>query len=110
MEHAEDKESARPTTGNIDFVAAKKAFKRVQRYVVITRVDKAENCLCVMCKACYKRVAMAELNGPANERVEGESLEILMEAITERQLKYLKLEHLPIPRVNVKFETLMSIL
>ena len=53
---------------------------------------------------------MAELNGPANERVEGEPLEILMEAITERQLKYLKLERLPIPRVNVKFETLMSIL
>ena len=103
LEHAEDKESARPTTGNIDFMTARNAFKHA-------RVDKAENCLCVMCKACYKRVAMAELNGPANERVEGESLEILMEAITERQLKYLKLEHLPIPRVNVKFETLMSIL
>ena len=53
---------------------------------------------------------MAELNGPAYERVEGASLEVIVEAITERQLKYLKLEHLPIPRVNVKFETLMSIL
>ena len=54
LKHAEDKESARLTTGNIDFVAARKAFKRVQRHVVITRVDKAANCLCVMGKACYK--------------------------------------------------------
>ena len=47
-------------------------------------------------------VAMAELNGPAYQRV-GESLELIMEdIITERQLKYLKLEYLPIPRVNVK--------
>ena len=102
LEHAEDKEPARPATGNTDFVAARKAFKRVQRNVVITRVDKAANCLCVTCKACYKRAAMAELNGPAHERVEGESLEIIMEDITERQLKYLKLEYLPIPRVDVK--------
>ena len=102
LEHAEDKESARPTTGNIDFMAARNAFKHAQRYVGITRVDKAANFLCVMSKACSKNVAMAELNGPAYERVEGESLEILMEDITERQLKYLKLEYLPIPRVNVK--------
>ena len=40
--------------GNIDFMAARKAFKRAQRHVVITGVDKAANCLCVMCKACYK--------------------------------------------------------
>ena len=45
---------------------------------------------------------MAELNGPAYERVEGESLEIIMEDINERHLKYLKLEYLPIQRVNVK--------
>ena len=46
---------------------------------------------------------MAELNGPAYERVEGESLEVIMKDITERQQKkYLKLEYLPIPRVNVK--------
>ena len=69
------------TTGNIDFMAARKAFKRAQRHVVTTRLDKAANCLCVMCKACYKRVAMAELNGPAYERVEGESLEVIMEGI-----------------------------
>ena len=43
---------------------------------------------------------MAELNGPAYERVEGASLEVIVEAITERQLKYLKLEYLLIPRVN----------
>ena len=78
---AEDNKTARPTTGNIDFMAARKAFKRAQRHVVITRVDKAANCLCLMCKACYKRVAMAELNGPAYERVEGESLEVIMEGI-----------------------------
>ena len=98
LEHAGDKESARPTKGNVDFVAVRKAFRRVQRYVVITRVFS-----CVMWKACYKRVAMAELNGPAYERVEGESLEVIMKDITERQQKkYLKLEYLPIPRVNVK--------
>ena len=74
LEHVEDKESARPTTGNIDFMAAGKAFKRAQRHVVSTRVDKAANCLRVMRKACYKRVAMAQLNGPAYERVEGQSL------------------------------------
>ena len=54
-----------------------------------------------MRKACYKRIAMAELNGSAYERVEGQSL-IIIEDITERQLKYLKLEYLPIPRVNAK--------
>ena len=55
-------------------MAAGKAFKRAQRHVVSTRVDKAANCLRVMRKACYKRVAMAQLNGPAYERVEGQSL------------------------------------
>ena len=39
----ENKESAHPTKGNIDFVAARKAFKRVQRHVEKTRVDKAAN-------------------------------------------------------------------
>ena len=63
----------------------------MQRHV-LTKVDKAANSLCVMCKACYKRVAMGELNGPAYERVEGKSLEIIIEDITERKLKYLKLE------------------
>ena len=53
---------------------------------------------------------MAELNGPVCERVEGESLEILMDDIAERQLKYLKLEYLPIPRVEAKIPNSMSIL
>ena len=53
LEHAEDKETARPTTGNIDLMAARKACKRTQRHAVVTRVDKAANCLCVMCNACY---------------------------------------------------------
>ena len=100
---AEDKEAARPTTGNIDFMSAKKACKRVQRHVVVTRVDKAANYLCVMCKACCKREAMAEFNGPAYERVDGESLEVIVEDITEHQLAYLRLEYLPIPKVNVNF-------
>ena len=110
LEHAEDKESARPTTGNLVFMVARNAFRRAQRHVLIPRVDKAANCLCVMSKACYKRVAMAELNGPVCERVEGESLEILMDDIAERQLKYLKLEYLPIPRVEAKIPNSMSIL
>ena len=46
LEHAEDEEDARPTTGHSDFDAVQKAFKRAQRRVVITtRVDKAANCL-----------------------------------------------------------------
>ena len=53
LEHAEDEETARPTTGNIDLMAARKACKRTQRDAVVTRVDKAANCLCVMCNACY---------------------------------------------------------
>ena len=61
-------------------MAAGKAFKRAQRHVVSTRVDKAANCLRVMRKACYKRVAMAQLNGPAYERV-GESLEIILKIL-----------------------------
>ena len=63
LEHAEDEETARPTTGNIDFMAARTAFKRAQRHVVRTRVNNAANCLSVMCKACCQRVALAELNG-----------------------------------------------
>ena len=64
IESAQDKGEARPITGNINFDAAGKAFKRAHRDVVIRKIDKAANCLlCVMCKACYTRVATAELNG-----------------------------------------------
>ncbi|MEP3682182.1 MAG: hypothetical protein ABJM98_05430, partial [Ekhidna sp.] len=54
-----------------------------------------------MCKSCYTRVATAELNGPGYERVEGDSLSE-MTSITERQLKFLTSEYLPVPKVHFK--------
>ena len=33
-------------------------------------VDKAANCLCVMCKTCYTRVATAESNGSCEDMAE----------------------------------------
>ena len=43
-----EKGQARPTTGNIDFCAAKKPFEQVKNKIVITKVDKAANCLGIM--------------------------------------------------------------
>ena len=101
LESVEEKGQARPTTGNIDFCVAKKAFKRAKNKIVITKVDKAANCLCIMCKSCYKRVVMQELDSPGYTRVEGDNLETIMDNIIERQQEYLNKECLPIPNVCV---------
>ena len=86
LESVEEKKGqARPTTGNIDFCAAKKAFKKAKNEMVITKVDKAANCVCIMCKACYKRVVMQKLDSPAYKRVERDTLETVMDNIIERQ-------------------------
>ena len=70
-----------PMTGHIDFEDARLACKRLHKQVVISRVDEAANCLSVMCKACYKRVAEAELNGEGYERIGGadESAETVLD-------------------------------
>ena len=98
----EERPDIQPLTGAIDFAAAKQAFRRIHKQVVITRVDKAANCLSIMCKACYVRVAEAELNGPEYTKVNGESLEAIMDTIVLRQKQFLKEEHLPIPRKYTK--------
>ena len=53
-----------PLTGHIDFADARRAFRKLHDQVVISRVDKAANCLCIMCRACYIRIATAEVRGP----------------------------------------------
>ena len=102
LEYAVDVEDARPLTGNINFTAAKQAFKYAHEDVVITKVDKAANCLSVMSKACYAGVTVAELSGPAYKRIDGESLTEILQQITTRQLDYLRSAYLPIPLISVK--------
>ena len=90
LESVEEKGQAHPTPGNIDFSEAKKGFKKQKiGKKVITKVDKAANCLCIMCKACYKRVVMQELDDPGYKRVERDSLETTMDNVIERQQEYL---------------------
>ena len=64
----------KPLTGWIDFDSAISAFRNWRKSLVITRVDKAANCLCIICKACYVQLAKAEMEGPGYSRVEGEDL------------------------------------
>ena len=104
LEYAEDAAETRPVTGNIDISAARHTFKQAHKSVVITKVDKAANCLSVMCKACYARVTTGELSGPGYTRVESELFPDLIEKITTRQITYLLKEHLPIPMVMVKIQ------
>ena len=83
LEYAEDAAETRPVTGNIDISAAIHAFKQAHISVVITKVDKAANCLSVLCKACYARVSTAELSGPGYKRVESELFPDLRENYDE---------------------------
>ena len=102
LQYAEDAAETRPVTGSIDISADRHAFKQAHRSVVITTVDKAANCLSVMCNACYARVTTAELSGPGYTRVESELFPDLIEKIPTRQITYLLKEHLPIPMDMVK--------
>ena len=54
----------KPLTGWIDFDSAISAFRNWRKSLVITRVDKAANCLCIICKACYVQLAKAEMESP----------------------------------------------
>ena len=64
----------KPLTGWTDFASATNPFSIWKESLVITRVDKAANCLCIMCKACYVRLATEEMEGPGYSRVEGVAL------------------------------------
>ena len=104
LEYSEDAAETRPVTGNMDISAARHAFKQAHKTVVITKVDKAANCLSVMCKTCYARVTTAKLSGPGYTRVDSQLFPDLTEKITTRQITYLLKKHLPIPIVMVKIQ------
>ena len=72
-------------------------FSRWKKSLVFTRVDKAANCLCIMCKACYVRLTTDEMEGPGYSRIEGVDLASIKSTITKRQADFLRQEHLPIP-------------
>ena len=68
---------------------------------MISRVDKAANCLCIICKACYIQLATTEeMEGPGYSRVEGEYTVSIKSVIVKRQLDFLRQEFLPIPHVR----------
>lgn len=67
-----DGDTAKPFTGGIDFQQARTSFKKFGDDLVFTKVDKAANCVGIMCKHCYARLATAELEGPGYDKIEGE--------------------------------------
>ena len=91
---------SKPLTGWIDFASATNAFSRWNKSLVFTRVNKAANCLCIMCKACYVQLATDEMEGPGYSRIEGVDLASIKSTITKRQADFLPQEHLPIPLVR----------
>ena len=88
---------SKPLTGWIDFASATNAFSRWKKSLVFTRVDKAANCLCIMCKACYVRLVTDEMEGPGYSRIEGADFASIKSTIIKRQADFLRQEHLPIP-------------
>ena len=76
----------------MDFASATNAFRRWKKPLVITRVDKAANCLCIMYKACYARLATEEMAGPGYSIVEGVDLASIKSTIiiAKRQLDFLR--------------------
>ena len=69
---------------------------------MITRVDKAANCLRIICKACYVQLAKAEMEGPGYSRVGGEDLVVSIKSvILKRQWDFLRQEfYLSLKYVN----------
>ena len=86
-------------TGWIDFASATNAFSRWKKSRVFTRVDKAANCLCILCKSCYVQLPTDEMEGSGYSRIEGVDLASIKSAIIKRQADFLRQEHLPIPLV-----------
>ena len=70
-----------PLTGWINFDSAINAFRNRRKSLVISRVDKAANYLCIICKACYVQLATAEMEGLGYSRVKGEDLVSIKSAI-----------------------------
>ena len=50
----------------------------------------AANCLCIMCKACYVRLATEEMEGPGCSRVEGVDLASIKITIVKHQRDFLR--------------------
>ena len=71
--------------------------------MVFSRVDKAANCICIICKACYVRLATDELKGPGYQRLEGELIAVQRD-IVDRQWEFLETEKLPITPVKYRDE------
>ena len=92
---------SKPLTGWVDFASATNAFSRWNKSLVSTRrVDKAANCLCVMCKTCYVQLATDKMEGPGYSRMEGVDLASIKSTIIKRQSDFLRQEHLTIPLVR----------
>ena len=89
----------KPLTGWIYFDSALSVFHNWRKSFVITRVDKAVNCLCITCKACYIQLATEEMEGPGYSRVR-EDLVSIKSVIVKRHLDFLRQEFLPIPHVR----------
>lgn len=98
-----DGEIVKPLTGGIDFQKARVSFKKFQHELVFSRVDKAANCICIMCKACYVRLATDELEGPGYQRLEGELIAVQRD-IVDRQWEFFETEKLPITQVKYRDE------
>ena len=68
---------------------------------MITRADKAANCLCIICKACYVQIATEEMESPGCSIV-GEYLASMKSVIVKRQWYFLQQEfYLSLKYVNV---------
>ena len=80
---------SKPLTGWIDFASATNAVSRWKKSLVFTRVDKAANCLCIMCKACCVRLATDEMEGPGYSRIEGVDLASIKSTIIKHQADFL---------------------
>ncbi len=93
-----------PLTGHIDFEDAREAFSHLRKSLVFSRVDKAANCISIMCKACYIRIGKAEVEGDGHERIgePGEHYDAVSKKIMVNQARFLKEEHLPRPRVSAR--------
>ena len=70
----------------------------------MARVDKAANCIYIMCKACYVLLATEEMEGPEYSRVEGVDLASIKSTIVKRQRDFLGHEFLPILHVRKQSE------
>ena len=58
--------------------------------MITRRMDKAANCLCVICKGCCVQLVTEEMEVPGYSRVEREGFASIMSAIVKRQWDFLR--------------------